>query len=667
MKSRNVFSLSVLAMALGQTAYAAEEVQALDDVVVTATRTKKLTRDVPASVSVINSKTIEKSSATTVDQLLQGIPGVYAARMDSSSPNRIAQTYTRGLPGSGRTLVMLDGVQMNVLFDGQVDWSQLSVQDVERVEVVRGASSGLYGGNAMGGVINIISKQPKPGTVAKVGGEYGTHNTKRFSASLSAASETTGFYASANRLTSDGYDMWTQASKTAAGVNASKLIAIGTEKTNFTARLSRNVGDQSKAALNLSYLDDISTGFYAIPNYNPQQRKQLMSSLDYKFFSDNTESSLQLYGRFGKQYADSTAAPYTAITSHGTYDDKEYGLKGQSSITLSDSQQLTLGAAWRDGSIAVLENGYTATPTRVVNRNGYLQNLGLFAQDEIRYGTAWKFNAAARWDKWSTNGSLTDTLAGQPTGVYPKRSGTEFSPKLGVLYSITDNVNLRATAGKSFKLAELTEMYSSNKRGTVTYWGNPNLKPERVNAYDFGLDYYFAEATYAKATLYRNDARDFVYSVTRDATNNDKVNIESVVTQGVELEGRYKPHEFVALNASYTYNDSTIKQSTLDMALVGKQLVNVPKHQAQLRAEIDLSQETACALSVNYVGDRASSDKNTTAPYHAYTTYDASLSMRFTEAVRASLAVVNIGNNKYEGIGYMAPGRLVSAGLSAQF
>lgn len=667
MKSRNVFSLSVLAMALGQAAYAAEEVQALDDVVVTATRTKKLTREVPASVSVINSKMIEKSSATTVDQLLQGIPGVYAARMDSSSPNRIAQTYSRGLPGSGRTLVMLDGVQMNVLFDGQVDWSQLSVQDVERVEVVRGASSGLYGGNAMGGVINIISKQPKQGSVVKVGGEYGTHNTKRFSTSLSAASEATGFYASANRLTSDGYDMWTQASKTAAGANASKLIAIGTEKTNFTARLNRNIGEQSKAALNLSYLDDISTGFYAIPNYNPQQRKQLMSSLDYRFFSDNVESTLQLYGRVGKQYADSTAAPYTTITSHGTYDDKEYGLKGQSSIALSESQQLTVGAAWRDGSIAVLENGYTATPTRVVNRNGYLQNLGLFAQDEIRYGTAWKFNVAARWDKWSTNGSLTDTLAGQPTGVYPKRSGTEFSPKLGVLYSISDNVNLRATAGKSFKLAELTEMYSSNKRGTVTYWGNPNLKPERVNAYDLGLDYYFAEAAYAKATLYRNDAKDFVYSVTRNATNNDKVNIESVVTQGVELEGRYKPHEIVALNASYTYNDSTIKQSTLDPALVGKQLIYVPKHQAQLRAEMDLSQETTCALSANYVGDRASSDKNTTAPYHAYTTYDASLSMRFSEAVRASLAVVNIGDKKYEGIGYMAPGRLLSAGLSAQF
>lgn len=667
MKGNKVFSMGILTLAVGQAAYAADEVQILDEVVVSATSTKQLARDVPASVNVISNKMIEKSSATTVDQLLQGIPGVYAARMDSSSPNRIAQTYTRGLPGNGRTLVMIDGVQMNVLFDGQVDWSQLSTRDVERVEVVRGAASGLYGSNAMGGVINIISKQPKQGQVIKASGEYGTNNTKRFSASFSTASETTGFYVSANRLTSDGYDMWTQAQKTAAGANASKLIAIGTEKTNFTARLNKNIGDQSKAALNLSYLDDLSTGFYAIANYNPQQRKQLMSSLDYKFFSDNIESAVQLYGRLGKQYADSAATPYTTIAYRGTYDDKELGLKGQSSIALSDSQLLTIGVGLRDGRIDVLENGYSATPTRAVNRKGDLQNIGLFIQDEIRYGAAWKINVAGRLDRWTTSGSLADTLAGQPTGVYPKRSGTEFSPKFGALYSFSDNLNLRATVGKSFKLAELTELYSSNRRGTITYWGNPNLKPERVNSYDLGLDYYFADSGSAKATLYRNDAKDFVYSVTRNATNNDKVNIEDVVTQGVELEGRIKPSDKLILTASYTYNDSTIKQSLLDAALVGKQLVYVPKHQGMLRAELDMPAEMAFSLQANYVGDRASSDKNTTAPYRAYMTYDASLTKKFSEVVRGNFSIVNISDKIYEGIGYMAPGRLVSVGLSAEF
>jgi outer membrane cobalamin receptor len=83
--------------------------------------------------------------------------------MDASSPNRIAQTYVRGLPGNGRSLVLIDDIPMNVQYDSQVDWSQLGTSDVERIEVVRGAGSALYGNHAMGGVINIISKVPAPG------------------------------------------------------------------------------------------------------------------------------------------------------------------------------------------------------------------------------------------------------------------------------------------------------------------------------------------------------------------------------------------------------------------------------------------------------------------------------------------------------------------------
>ncbi|MFZ4857644.1 MAG: TonB-dependent receptor [Desulfuromonadaceae bacterium] len=653
--------------AVPQSAPQTKESASLDEVVVTATRTNQLAREVPASVNVITSKTIENSPATTVDQLLQGIPGVYAARMDSSSPNRIAQTYTRGLPGSGRTLVLMDGVPMNSMFDGQVDWSQLSTKDVERVEIVRGASSGLYGNNAMGGVINIISKQPKLGLKAKAEGEYGTNDTRRFSGSLSTASSTTGLSLSANRLTSDGYNMWTDASKAAAGANASKLIAMGTEKTNASARLTRTFGEQVKADLNFSYLDDLSTGFYAINGYTPQERKQYVASLGLKHFTETVESSLQLFGRFGKQEADTANATYTAVASHASYDDRSQGIKFQSSYSIGKSNQLTVGGDWLDGSIDVVDDKFLATPTRVLNRKGEQTRYGFFVQDEIRVGSTLKINVAGRFDKWLTHGSQADTLAGQPTGTYPERSGTEFSPKAGVLYSVTDKINVRGTAGKAFKLAELTEMYSSNKRGTITYWGNPNLRPETVNSYDLGLDYYYSVNGYVKATVYRNDAKDFVYAVMRNATNSDKVNIEKVVTQGVELEGRAKLHEKLALIGSYTYNESTIKECALDAALVGKQLVTVPKQQAQARVELTLPLQTTLEFTVNYVGERQSNDKNSTPPYAAYTTYDASIAKKFGSSVRATLAVVNIGDKIYQGIGYMAPGRLITAGVGAEF
>lgn len=186
---------------------AAEPSTELNPLVITATKTQKALRDVPAAVSVISRETIEQSPASTVDQLLQGVPGVYAARMDASSPNRIAQTYTRGLPGNSRTLVLLDGVPMNVLYDGQVDWSQLSTQDIERVEIVRGASSGLYGANAMGGVIHVLSRAPEAGSVTRLGAEYGSLNSKRLTASHSYGAGPTSLRLSASHFSSDGYTM----------------------------------------------------------------------------------------------------------------------------------------------------------------------------------------------------------------------------------------------------------------------------------------------------------------------------------------------------------------------------------------------------------------------------------------------------------------------------
>ena len=647
-------------------AIAAGDESRLPEMVISATRTQSDIRDVPASVTVIDKKRIEQSAATTVDQLVSGVPGIYAARMDASAPNRIAQVYARGMPGNGRTLVLVDGVPMNVNYDGQVDWSQLATRDVERIEVVRGGSSGLYGGNAMGGVINVFSQTPKPGTEYKVSANYGTNNTQSLDASYSSRTGPTALYLSGSSMKSDGYNMWTQATKLAAGANAFRLINIGSEKNNFTAKLSHEVTDRDLLDFSVSYLDDLSTGFYTIPNYLPQERKQLATSARYRHFTDNTESSLVAYGRFGNQQADSTAAPYTTISYRTETDDKSYGANALTTITLSKSQRLSVGADYQDGQITTLYRRYAATPGRSTDVKGSAQRLGVFIQDELKLGASWIFNLAGRLDRWATSGSQTDTLAGQPVGTYNERTGTVFSPKFGALYKLAAETNVRATAGRSFKMPELWELYSSNKRGATTFWGNPNLEPETVNAYDLGIDQYFGDQAYIKATAYRNNAKNFVYSVTRNATNNDKVNVEGVVTKGLELEAMYKPLSYVNLSGSFTLNKSTITESVRDSALVGKELIYVPKKQGQLRADFDLPQQTTLFVVSNYVGNRWADDKNTST-YRNYTTYDIGISRKFTEGIVTRLTVANMFNNIYDGIGYLAPGRLVTAGITAKF
>ena len=151
----------------------ANEVQEyeLDTMVVTATRTMKQIQEVPSSVSVVTAKDIEERNITSVPEALQTLPGVYKSQAIQGG------IQLRGF-GSGDILVLVDGLQMNYPFNSTVDWEMIPVENIERIEVVRGAGSSLYGGHAVGGVVNIITKDAKKkGLNANIVLNYGSNNT----------------------------------------------------------------------------------------------------------------------------------------------------------------------------------------------------------------------------------------------------------------------------------------------------------------------------------------------------------------------------------------------------------------------------------------------------------------------------------------------------------
>ena len=135
-----------------------KKIHTLEEIVVTATKTEKEIEDVPGSVTVITAEEMELRNMDTVDDALSDIKGIFTKRnkglMDSTS-----SVNMRGFKGNQYTLVLLDGQPLNDAYTGGVEWGSLPVENIERIEVIRGAASALYGGNAMGGVINIIKKQ----------------------------------------------------------------------------------------------------------------------------------------------------------------------------------------------------------------------------------------------------------------------------------------------------------------------------------------------------------------------------------------------------------------------------------------------------------------------------------------------------------------------------
>ncbi|RLA83140.1 MAG: TonB-dependent receptor, partial [Deltaproteobacteria bacterium] len=152
---------------------AGQEVE-LEEVVVTATRTEKPRAEAPASVSVVTREEVQRRNVQALDQAVNLLPGVYNKR-DKGLMTTTAHVAIRGIPGGQRTMVILDGLPLNSPYTGSVDWEGLIPEGIGRIEVARGPFSSLYGGHAMGGVVNIITRMPERRELTLKGG-YGSHD-----------------------------------------------------------------------------------------------------------------------------------------------------------------------------------------------------------------------------------------------------------------------------------------------------------------------------------------------------------------------------------------------------------------------------------------------------------------------------------------------------------
>src|SRR3990167_5632260 len=157
MRGSQVFALSVITLAVSQAVYADQNVEMLDDVVVTATKTAKIASEAPATVTVVTAKQIENKNVHRIEEALAGAPGVFIRGLGGERPsNYLNQITLRGIPGYYRTGILVDGISINNAFSGGVNMSVVPIDDIQQIEVVPGPFSSLYGGAGMSGVVNII-------------------------------------------------------------------------------------------------------------------------------------------------------------------------------------------------------------------------------------------------------------------------------------------------------------------------------------------------------------------------------------------------------------------------------------------------------------------------------------------------------------------------------
>lgn len=616
--------------------------QEMEEMVVTATRTEKSLADVPASVSVITQEDLEKQNVKTVDEALRITPGVYAKRIKGMMDSTAGVNF-RGFKGDQYTLVLMDGIPVNDAYTGGLEWGSLPITNIDRIEVVRGPASALYGGNAMGGVINIITKTPEK-LEGMASGGYGSNNTYRFRLSGGDLlwnrffiqggyeEESTDGYVTTPALktittgagnTSGGYSMddplgnptkWVIGDKGDNGAfhrafnfkGGYKLSETGS--VTFSMLSGRDEYDYGEPHTYMGTFGTTTTSARA-----GQNRRARFAPNDFIDSTGIGSNDTDIYGLTFKE----TFGPVTlrAMGGYVTVDDR-YTLEsgtglqdyenspGTLKITKNDtwygeisgdiritkSHLLTTGVSYRrdssdtDDYKVPFYRSYSDRGDSTFFSGGQESNWGFFLQDEWRVIDPLTLYLGLRYDFWS----LSDGASGVPGRLtdYDSQTDSELSPKLAAVWKALEDTTVRGSVGHAFRPPSLYDLYRSWQSGTTFYDSNPNLKPETSWGYELGVEQFlFNRHTRLGMAGFWNDIEDMISYRTEiigGNTHRVKTNAGKVRTYGVELEAEQRVTDWLSLWGNYTYTHAKVLENETDPNSEGKKLTGIPQHMFNL-------------------------------------------------------------------------------------
>ncbi len=625
----------------------------LERIVVTPLRLQSGISDTPDKVTVIPVSSLSSGYAMNIDDLLKDVNGVDVSRRTGLTSSTSTVTL-RGFGGQarGRTLVLVDGIPFNEIYSGEVYWNAIPMEDVERIEVVSGAGSALYGPGAMGGVINIITRDPSSRRTSVSSG-YGSFATRFAGVSHEEKMGNFSCRVSGNWFKTDGY----------VAVPSPKTYDIRRDKENYNAnvKLSYDMGGGDTAGMNYRhYEEDVNGG-----------RKYYYGSNDMDNLSFNLRKEINGVELLGTFYLDRQEATwvndkspsYTSVDYINKNPKTTVGGNLQTNIHLNEANLLAVGGDIRSGRIASVDNYKSAV--RRVDAKGQQDSLGLYLQDEIKLADKAVITLGGRWDYWrNSDGSLYDDTLSPKWVSYDSVDGSTFSPKLGVMYRLSRDTTFRATAGKSFRIPTLYDLYRTWKSSSTTYRANPNLKPEKAYCFDAGVEQKILEKITARVTFYYNDVDDLIYSVGESVK--DKQNVGKVEIYGLETELSYAPFEKMDIFLNHTFNSSRIVKHS-DASLEDKYLTYTPEEKWSFGCLFFDPKLLDVRLTGRYTGSVFSNDANT-QKLDGYFIWDVSFSRKIGAVTEISLSVDNLQDRSYQEYrGVLAPGRTVIGSVKVVF
>jgi outer membrane receptor protein involved in Fe transport len=624
-------------------------------VIVSATRTDLPLADSPGSTIVFSQADLAASPALLMDDVLRQVPGfTLFRRTDSRVANPTAQGVSlRGLGASGtsRALVLEDGIPLLDPFGGWVYWDRVPRAALDSVEVFRGGASNLYGSDALGGVVQFITRQPESPSLS-LAADYGTENTPSISFWTGTKVGPWTVDASADLFQTDGYILVPPSDRGAIDV------AANSKHASTEVGIERNLGNGGLFLRGGFFRESRDNG---TPIQTNGTRIAEGAAIFDQHFGASDSLSLRLYG--DAQHYDQNFSAIAldrmseSLTNIQKVPAQELGADGQWTHLIGKSHTIIGGLSFLE-VMGTSEEQIFSSGLQTANSvsGGRQRTAGVFAEDVFRIGSKWTLIAAARFDHWSDFRGVSFRTPLTSGGIaisktFPAKSDNAFSPRLSVMHSLNRNLNATASIYRAFRAPTLNELYRSFRLGNILTQNNPALKAEILTGGEAGLTVLGWQGKLSvRGTFFWAETSDPVANVTLSVTptliTRQRQNLGQTRSRGVELDAIARLNNRWQLSGGYAFTDSTVTDFPADTGLEGLRVPQVPQHQFTSELRYSNPSQLMVTLQGRFIGEQFDDDQNL-LPLGNFGTMNLLLAREFSRGVQGFLAFENLLNTRY--------------------
>lgn len=603
--------------------------ESLDTMTVTATRTPTELRHFGGSVTVLTEDDLESLQQNTLPDVLRTVPGLDVVQ--SGGLGKQTSVFMRGT-NSNHTLVLVDGIEINDPSDpsGAFDFSNLQISNIERIEILRGPQSTLYGSDAIGGVIQIFTKKGKGEPIIYGGVSGGSYDTYQGDIGIRGQHKALDYSASISHLESEGFS--------AADEDNGNTEDDGYENQTFSTRLGLDITDWLDLEGVLRYMDsetdiDGFSNITFLPADDPdriQENEELYTKL--------AANASLLAGRWQQSFSvahtdirrDNTNGPRApdgmlVAPSTSSFDGRKTQFEWLHDFHLPLGHNLTAGLATEE--------------ERVDTSDGIRESVrtnSIFLQDQVRFMDRYSVTAGLRHDDHELFGSETTWRITGAADLY--ESG----------------VVVRGSFGTGFKAPTLVQLFDPQ-------FGNPDLQPEQSRGWEFGFDYNSPEGIVgAGATAFFNDIENIIVIDGVFPTFSYR-NVDEAEIRGYELYLSLSPMDRLNLRADYTYTEALNAQTDM-------QLLRRPEHKMVFSADYQFMNRASALLNIQYVGERQDFIGLARGTLDDYTLVNLAVSYDMTEKVSLQARLDNAFDEDYQEVaGFGTAGRSIYGGIRISY